>query len=74
MNEFDVAHIRQQGIDLIVVPLDRNYGFKSSLEQADIQEALQLHATAAGLAGVGCWLRPHGLPCARGLAPILSQY
>jgi len=51
MASFDVAHIREQGVDLIIVPLDRSFGHKSQSEQAEIAGDLQTCAMSAGLAG-----------------------
>lgn len=51
MPSFDVAHVREQGVDLIVVPLNSSFGHKPEAEQTEIIDAMQLAATAAGLAG-----------------------
>lgn len=51
MARFDVAHIREQGVDLIIVPLERSFGNKSQSEQAQIVGELQECAASAGLAG-----------------------
>ncbi len=51
MADFDVAHIREQGVDLIIIPLDRSFGHKSQTEQNAISADLQACASAAGLAG-----------------------
>jgi hypothetical protein len=51
MSSFDVAHIREQGVDLIVVPLDRSFGYKSAADQNQISAELQACAASAGLAG-----------------------
>lgn len=51
MAEFDVAHLREQGQDMIIIPLDRDFGYKSGDEQAAIHRSLQLCATSAGLRG-----------------------
>ena len=51
MPRFKVAHIREQGIDLIIVPLDAAFGSKTSEDQQEIIAELQLHASGAGLAG-----------------------
>jgi hypothetical protein len=51
MSHFDVAHIREQGVDLIIVPLDVAFSYKSNSEMATTKNALQAHARAAGLAG-----------------------
>jgi hypothetical protein len=52
MPTFQVAHLRHDGRDLIVVPVDRSFGKRSPTEQARIQEAFQRSAAAAELAGV----------------------
>ena len=51
MPEFKVAHIREQGQDMIIVPLDSAFGHKISQDQQAIIADLQAHATGAGLAG-----------------------
>lgn len=51
MAHFDVAHLREQGQDMIIVPLSHGFGLKSSSEQREIINALQLCARSAGLAG-----------------------
>ena len=51
MARFKVAHIREQGVDLIIVPLDSAFGNKTSNDQSSIIADLQSNATGAGLAG-----------------------
>jgi len=51
MPHFKVAHLRQQGQDMVIIPLDRSFGSKTSDDQQDIIADLQIHARAAGLAG-----------------------
>lgn len=51
MPTFDVAHIREQQQDMIIVPLDYNFELKMQHEQQAAARELQLRATAAGLAG-----------------------
>lgn len=51
MAEYDVAHIKQQGQDLIIVPMDSAYGSKPNAEQNTIRDALAICAQSAGLAG-----------------------
>lgn len=51
MARFKVAHIREQGVDLIVIPLDDTFGYKQSAEQRNIIAELQGRASSAGLAG-----------------------
>jgi hypothetical protein len=36
MPNFDVAHIREQGVDLIIIPLQSSFGTKSQEEQNEI--------------------------------------
>lgn len=57
MNRFDVAHIRQQGQDIIIIPLDRAFGYRSDFEQTEIYTSLQMAASSAGLSGrvVAVW-------------------
>lgn len=58
MAQFKIAHIREQGVDIIVVPLDSSFGYKSRSDQDGFIEALQVCARSAGLAGgvVPVWL------------------
>lgn len=51
MENFDVAHINQQGVDLIIVPLKSEFGRKTQSKQQQIIMTLQLGATSAGLRG-----------------------
>jgi hypothetical protein len=51
MPRFRVAHLRQQGQDMIIVPLESSFGNKSSANQHAIVTELQAHARGAGLAG-----------------------
>lgn len=51
MPRFKAAHIREQGIDLIIIPLDSSFHHKSQQEQTEIIDELQMRANAAGLAG-----------------------
>ncbi len=62
MTQLDIAHIREQGQDMIIVPLDSNYGFKSQSEQNEIRASIQHCARAAGLRGtvVTVWDAGHG--------------
>jgi len=51
MATYDVAHIKEQGIDLIIIVVDSSFGLKTPGEQQKMTVALQECATAAGLAG-----------------------
>ena len=51
MPTFEVAHIKEQGVDLIIIPLDDNFRFKTPQQQHGVVSELQARATSAGLAG-----------------------
>jgi hypothetical protein len=51
MPRFEVAHIKEQGVNLIIVPLASTFGRLSSTEQNARTRQLQIRANAAGLAG-----------------------
>ncbi len=51
MPRYKVAHVREQGTDLIIVPLEKRFGDKLASEQNAVVMGLQMHANAAGLAG-----------------------
>ena len=51
MPAFKVAHLREQGNDMIIVPLDPAFGNKTTADQREIIEDLQRHASSAGLRG-----------------------
>jgi len=57
MPHFDVAHIREQGQDMIIVPLGREFQHRTQAEQEDTLDALQSCARSARLAGtvVAVW-------------------
>jgi hypothetical protein len=46
-----VAHLNQQGQDMIIVPLDSNFGHKADDDQQSTVRELQLRANRAGLRG-----------------------
>lgn len=62
MATLKIAHLREQGIDLIIVPLESGFGLKSSGEQSEIVESIQWCAHSAGLAGtvVPVWRQGSG--------------
>jgi hypothetical protein len=51
MPRFKVAHIREQGQDMIIVPLDSTFGGKVIHDQQSIASELEARSRAAGLAG-----------------------
>lgn len=51
MPHLKIAHLRQQGQDMIIVPLDDNFGYKSDNEQHGAIAELQARSRNAGLAG-----------------------
>jgi len=51
MPRFKVAHLRQQGQDMVIIPLDSEFGRKMSSEQNEVATELQLRSRSAGLGG-----------------------
>ena len=51
MPRFKVAHIREQGQDMIIIPVEDSFKYKSSQEQNQNRNGLQVRARGAGLAG-----------------------
>jgi hypothetical protein len=51
MTTFEVAHIREQGQNMIIVPMRSEFGSKPAADQVRIENALQVAARGAGLAG-----------------------
>lgn len=51
MPTFKVAHLREQGQDLVIIPLDSSFGHKSEQEQRKVIAELQRHSRGAGLRG-----------------------
>lgn len=51
MPSFDIAHIREQGVALIIIPLSDSFDSKTSRDQAEIVDTLQSYASSAGLEG-----------------------
>jgi hypothetical protein len=51
MTNFEVAHIRQQGIDLIIVYVGRSFGSMAHSAQSKTAGQLQECANSAGLTG-----------------------
>ena len=51
MPSLKVAHIREQGVDLVIVPLDPGFGRQSQAAQDDTIGGVQNRVRASGLAG-----------------------
>lgn len=58
MATYKIAHLSEQGQDIIIAPLESNFHNASDEEQNQFIEYLQACATSAGLAGtvVPAWL------------------
>lgn len=52
MQTFEVAHIREQGQDMVIVPLKSDFGLRSRETQNRFIHSLQVCARAAGLKGI----------------------
>ena len=57
MATYKIAHLREHGQDMIIVPLESSFGSRSDTDQGEFIAALQYCARAAGLAGtvVAVW-------------------
>jgi hypothetical protein len=51
MADIDVAHLRIQGVDVVIAFLDSSFDRKTQGEQNEARTALQLRSRSAGLAG-----------------------
>jgi hypothetical protein len=51
MKSYRVAHVRKDGLDLIIVPMSPSFGGKPRAEQSEIVDGLQMQAAKAQLAG-----------------------
>lgn len=51
MPSIKVAHVRQQGVDLVIAPPNPDFGYKTPQEQREIVEEIQRRSRVAGLAG-----------------------
>ena len=51
MPHFKIAHLREQGQNMIIVPLESSFEHKSDGDQRATIAELQVRARAAGLAG-----------------------
>lgn len=49
--QFDVAHVREQGQDMIVFPLNSQVQYRSDQERGQMMYALQMCASSARLGG-----------------------
>jgi hypothetical protein len=52
MPRYKIAHIKEQGQVMIIIPLDPSFGFKTDSDQEQVIAELQAHATGAGLDGI----------------------
>jgi len=48
---YQIAHLREQGQDMIIVPLESNFGWQTDVDQERTVSYLQPCAASAGLAG-----------------------
>ncbi|HEX4181379.1 MAG TPA: hypothetical protein VHY32_11365 [Caulobacteraceae bacterium] len=62
MTVLKVAHVREQGIDLIICPLDDEFARRPISAQQQAAAEIQRRSSAAGLAGtvVPVWRDPSG--------------
>jgi len=74
MPRFRVAHLREQGVDLIIIPLEPSFGQKGKQEQRKIINELQSGANSAGLAGTVVPVWNDGNSMSFSAHPNLHQY
>jgi hypothetical protein len=60
MPRLKVAHIHEQGQNMIIFPLDSSFGNKSNHDQAEALSELECRANNAGLAGHAVAIWQHG--------------
>lgn len=51
---YEIAHIREQGQNIIIVPVSSAVGSKSLQQQNEVRDSLQMFSANAGLAGKVC--------------------
>jgi hypothetical protein len=51
MPTFHLAHIKEQGVELMIIPLAQAFRHKTGADRSAILSELQRRATAAGLSG-----------------------
>ena len=63
MPKFKAAHIREQGQNMIIFPLDSSFGSKASSDQSEALSDLEFRANDAGLEGraVVVWESRNGM-------------
>ena len=80
MPSVKVAHLRRQGVDLIIAPLDHDFGYRTPEDQREVVGEIQVRARSAGLVGTvvpGIWVRRRRADVvhrATALAPVLPQH
>lgn len=67
--KYPVAHIKRQGVDLVIVLLNAAFGNLGPMEKAKVLGGLQQHATAAGLRGAVVPIWDNG----KGAAEFLAE-
>lgn len=51
MPTLEIAHVNKQGVDLIIVPLSRDFDLKSDADKDAAVDEIQYAAASAGLGG-----------------------
>lgn len=73
MQSFDVAHVREQNVDLIIVFVDQRVGRMTDQERAEISARLALCSRSAGLAGFVVLVWPGGFYADRRFHPFFES-
>ena len=78
MPRYKVAHLNEQGVDLVIIPLESRFGHLSAADKNAEITALPVEASGAGLKGsfyhVGLWGRTDGLYSSTTVAFSLWQH
>ena len=69
MPSFKIAHIKEQGADMIIVPVNATFEDKTTNEQQAIVATLEAAARSAGLIGTVVPVWDHGLGQMAFMAP-----
>jgi hypothetical protein len=73
MQYFDIAHVREQGVDLIIVFVDQRVGRVTDGERAEVSARLTLCSRSAGLAGFVVLVWPGGFYGDRRFHPFFES-
>jgi hypothetical protein len=74
MPSIEVAHVREQGQDMIIVPMNDQFGRKPQSDQHAVINEIQRRASGAGLAGTVVAVWPGGFIAPRPWHPFFRTF